>query len=128
MRTTQSKSLIRRRRRNLVKKQRLRIYGDREETALKKICGAVIVLILSLMNAGAETRKTLVIGNDSYPGNSLINARNDARAIGEALSALGYKATVDLDLDRKGMIDAIERFDDSIQPGDTVVLYYAGHG
>jgi Tfp pilus assembly protein PilF len=95
---------------------------------LRNILGIAVLLLISLVNAYSETRLALVIGNDSYPGNSLANARNDAKAIGEALASVGYKTTTDLDLNRKGMIDAVQAFNDLIQPGDTVVFYYAGHG
>jgi Tfp pilus assembly protein PilF len=95
---------------------------------LKNIFIVALLLLVCSANACSESRLALVIGNDSYPGNSLANARNDARAIGEALASLGYKTTTELDLNRKGMIDAVQAFNDLIQPGDTVVFYYAGHG
>jgi Tfp pilus assembly protein PilF len=93
-----------------------------------RICFFLSVLLASLPLCAISQRQALVIGNDSYPDNSLSNARNDAKAVADSLSSLGYATTLKLDVDRKGMIDAVSTFSDGLKPGDTVVLYYAGHG
>jgi tetratricopeptide (TPR) repeat protein len=77
---------------------------------------------------GSSIRRALIIGNDSYPGNKLQNARNDARAVAERLSSLGYKATLAIDVNRRSLAIAIDSFAASITPGDTALIYYAGHG
>jgi tetratricopeptide (TPR) repeat protein len=76
----------------------------------------------------AQSRHALVIGNDSYPGNELTNARNDARSIFAALNGLGYTATLVLDANRVNLSDSIDAFVDTLKPGDTALIYYAGHG
>lgn len=87
------------------------------------------VLVLAFVHAAvAAPRRALVIGNDSYPGQALSNARNDARSIAEALSEMGYKTSLALDSSRTQLVLEIENFVDSVQPGDTAVVYYAGHG
>ncbi len=74
-------------------------------------------------------RKALVIGNDNYQFvNKLVNARADARAIGKSLEGLGYQVSMQLDLDEKHMKKALRTFRESIQGGDEVLFYYAGHG
>ncbi len=92
----------------------------------KLVC--FIVAFLFGLPAMASTRRALVIGNDSYPGNELQNARNDAKGISAALSGIGYKTTLALDVNRAGLSDTVDTFVDSLAPGDTAILYYAGHG
>lgn len=84
--------------------------------------------VLSAPAALASTRRALVFGNDSYPGNELHNARNDARSVADALKLDGYQTTLGLDLNRRSMVTAIENFAQATNPGDVVVFYYAGHG
>ncbi|MGC2501106.1 MAG: caspase family protein [Silvibacterium sp.] len=95
------------------------------------ICVSVIIGI-SLCTLSAQAapaaRLALVIGNDSYPGNELRNARNDARSVADALKLDGYQTTLELDVNRHAMIKVIDQFAGDINPGDAVVFYYAGHG
>lgn len=74
-------------------------------------------------------RKALVIGNDDYQHvNKLANAVADAKAIGQSLEGLGYQVTLQLNLDEKHMKKSLRSFRESIQGGDEVLFYYAGHG
>ena len=71
----------------------------------------------------------LVIGNDSYVNvGKLKNAREDARTMAENLQSLNYKVTLKLDVTQKEMVGAIRNFATSVQGGDEVVIFYAGHG
>ena len=83
---------------------------------------------LSALSAWAQVRHAIVIGNDSYPGNSLANARNDATAVSAELKKTGYDVTLVLDANRSVLSDRIDAFVDKLHPGDTATLYYAGHG
>jgi len=79
--------------------------------------------------AAAVTRKALVIGNDNYSSVSkLVNARQDANAVGKSLTDLGYKVTVKNDLNEKDMKAVLRQFKNELEGGDEVVLFYAGHG
>ena len=79
--------------------------------------------------AARGARLALVIGNDTYQTvGSLKNARADARAIAAGLAATGFQVTLKLDLDEKGMKDALRSFKASIQGGDVAVFYFSGHG
>ena len=40
---------------------------------------------------GGERRLALVVGNDTYPDAPLRNARNDARAVADALADVGFR-------------------------------------
>jgi TPR repeat protein len=74
-------------------------------------------------------RKALIIGNDNYKNVSkLNNATSDAKAMSTALTALGFKVTVFLDIDEKAFKQALREFKMSIQGGDEVLVFFAGHG
>jgi uncharacterized caspase-like protein len=95
---------------------------------LKNWVKLFVLLALSTGVLRAETRRALVIGNDSYPGNALENARNDATAINQALQGAGYESTLILDADRATLSNKVDTFVDQLHSGDTALLYYAGHG
>lgn len=73
-------------------------------------------------------RRALVIGNRDYLVGQLKNPVNDARAMDLMLRRLGFITTLVLDLRREDIGSTIDRFTGSVQPGDDVVLFYAGHG
>jgi hypothetical protein len=74
-------------------------------------------------------RRALVIGNDTYrliP--KLVNAREDAKALSESLTSVGYQVTLKLDLTEKEMKAALRTFAAQVEGGDEVVVFFAGHG
>lgn len=74
-------------------------------------------------------RRALVIGNSSYSVAPLKNPANDARAMSEALKAMGFEVTLALDLPRDRMLAAAREYTDSLARAKPVGLfYYAGHG
>ena len=74
-------------------------------------------------------RLALVIGNDGYQSvPKLINARADARAMAKQLEATGFKVTLQFDLTERAMKDALRTFRTSVEGGDEVVVFFAGHG
>lgn len=97
-------------------------------TASKYLVISTLVLLSAGMAPGSPRRQALVIGNDNYAGNALKNARNDAKAIAKQLASLGYITSLKLDADRKAMSDSVDSFANGLQPGDTALVYYSGHG
>jgi hypothetical protein len=74
-------------------------------------------------------RLALVIGNDSYKSvEKLKNARADAKAIADNLTAVGYRVTLKEDLNEKEMKSAIRTLASQVQGGDEVLFFFAGHG
>lgn len=74
-------------------------------------------------------RKALVIGNDGYKFVSkLLNAKEDANAIAENLTKVGYKVTLKLDQSEKEMKASLRNFKALVEAGDEVAFFYAGHG
>ncbi len=98
---------------------------------MKKIHFPSLFLIIAMLQpllGTAAQRQALVIGNDSYPGNSLRNARHDAQAIADALGSLGYITLLQTDVTRRVLEDSVDTFANRLNAGDTAVLFYSGHG
>jgi uncharacterized caspase-like protein len=88
-----------------------------------------LILLLTSLTPALAARLALVIGNDGYQEvTRLEKARNDARAMGEALEALGFRVSLALDATRRDMNRAIEDFNGSVSEGDIAVFFFAGHG
>lgn len=74
-------------------------------------------------------RKALVIGNDKYQHvQPLMNAKQDASAIANTLSKLGYSVTLHQDLTEKAFKQALREFRSNLDGGDEVLFFFAGHG
>ena len=91
-------------------------------------------LVASLPAAGATAaqeqgrRLALLIGNSAYQKNALSNPVNDARDFGALLAESGFETLVRTDLDLHGMEAAVLDFAAGLREGDTVLVFYAGHG
>ncbi len=75
----------------------------------------------------------LVIGIDDYqaPMNKLTTAVNDAKAMGKLLEeGYGFKVQhlLDHDATRFNILDALAKYETTVKPPDSVLVYYAGHG
>ena len=90
------------------------------------------VLVVGPLQAAAEKRVALVIGNNAYDDlGRLNNPVNDAKLMTRSLRELGFDVVEHTDADEKAMKRAIQEFGRRIERvgRDTVSLfYYAGHG
>ena len=77
-----------------------------------------------------EQRIALVIGNSGYEAvPRLRNPLGDASAVATVLRRLGFThVDLKLDLDRRGMTDALREFSTRAMGADWAVIYYSGHG
>ena len=76
-----------------------------------------------------EKRLALVIGNGDYPGsNKLGNPVNDATDMAAALKKLGFEVMQFTNLNKRGMLEAINNFGDNLRDYQVGLFYYAGHG
>ena len=90
---------------------------------------AIFVLLLILTPARAQNRLALVMGNNAYENVAkLKKATNDAKGIGETLTSLGFDVTVATDTSRREMNRTLQTFNNSIDEGDIVLFFFAGHG
>ena len=72
-------------------------------------------------------RIALVVGNDSYSLRPLLNAVNDARAMQKALRGAGFRVVMRENAGKVSMDEAVVEFLSAIGPGDTALVFYAGH-
>ncbi|MBX3532331.1 MAG: caspase family protein [Rhizobiaceae bacterium] len=90
---------------------------------------ALFLLFLTAGGAAAERRVALVIGIDRYEHlRPLTNAVNDARAVEDALAALGFEVTSESDRDLRRFRRAIEDFREDGAGADVALVFFAGHG
>jgi uncharacterized caspase-like protein len=75
-----------------------------------------------------EKRVALVVGNAAYPTSPLRNPVNDARAMAQALRALGFDVLARENAGEKDLKRAIEDFGDRLRGGGVGLFFYAGHG
>ncbi|MEP3277129.1 MAG: caspase family protein [Stappiaceae bacterium] len=79
--------------------------------------------------AVAQKKLALVLGNDAYQNVApLAKAINDARSVATTMQQLGFEVSLGENLTRSDMSRALLDFDQKIQPGDTALFFFAGHG
>ncbi len=97
----------------------------------RRLFALTLTLLLSIFSveAFAEKRWALVIGNNDYKDiPKLEKAVGDAEAIAQTLAGVGYNVTTALNLDRRQLNQALAKLYANIEPGDTVLVHYSGHG
>jgi len=91
-------------------------------------------LPISIMHQKANKkmgkRMALVIGNSNYPTAALRNPENDANAINDELTKLGFEVSKLTNCNYQTMKKAIVDFGTKLQQDQTTtgLFYYAGHG
>ncbi|PTM42537.1 caspase family protein [Bosea sp. 124] len=87
------------------------------------------MLLLAMPALATERRVALVIGNSSYSNAPVLpNTVNDARDMAVSLRKVGFEVVDGVNLDKRGMDQAVTRFARLAQDADAVMFYYAGHG
>ncbi len=108
------------------------IFSRGAAPRLAQFIVVVLVLACGPHRAWAENRFALVIGNNHYlnlgADHQLQKAVNDAQAVGDALERDGFRVLRGSDLSRSQMVDKLYELSSRIQPGDTALFYFAGHG
>jgi tetratricopeptide (TPR) repeat protein len=82
--------------------------------------------------AHAEKRVALVIGNSAYRAvPALPNPAADAKLMSDTLLSLGFFVVgggAQIDLDKAGFDEALQKFGRQLNGADVALFYYAGHG
>jgi hypothetical protein len=93
------------------------------------VLGALAFLASLNGPAWSQKRVALLIGNNAYANvPRLATAVSDARAVGATLKGLGFAVTVSENLSRQDMSRTLLTFDKAIEPGDTALFFFSGHG
>lgn len=97
-----------------------------------RLASLIVLALMALAappQAEAAKRVALVIGNDAYENvPKLLKARNDAKAMADALTRIGFDVVSAEDVGRRAMSRALVEFEQKIEAGDTALLFFAGHG
>jgi Caspase domain len=91
-----------------------------------------LLLLGAALPSQAATRHAFVVGVNTYDNlasdKQLAKAVNDARAVGETLTGLGFNVSRQEDLKRAELNKAWQVFLARVQPGDMVAVFFSGHG
>ena len=94
-----------------------------------RIIAALLFAVVLAEPALAERRVALVVGNDSYDEvTGLKKAVSDAHALADALKPLGFEVDVVDNASRSTLSRHMVDFERRVQPGDTALFFFAGHG
>ena len=88
-----------------------------------------VPILQSIEDLQGDTRRriALVIGNSEYQIGPLVNPRNDAEDLAQALEAAGFQVLLRLDRTLSQMEQDLGEFRTALRPGDVAKLFYAGH-
>ena len=107
-------------------------FPDMPYRAFHKIAFLLISFTLAALAAtpsSAQRRIALVIGNDGYENVAVLQkARNDAKAMAEMLTKIGFEVVKAENLGRRAMSRAVLELEKRIESQDLVLFFYAGHG
>jgi hypothetical protein len=105
-----------------------------KKRSIRTLQSIVVMLFCAMMTTDvtAATRHAFVVGVNTYdnlaPDKQLAKAVNDARAVGETLTGLGFTVSRQEDLKRAELNKAWQSFLARVQPGDMVAVFFSGHG
>jgi len=87
------------------------------------------IAALAAAPAFAEARRALIVGiNDYREITPLQKAVGDAEALKVTLERLGFSVDLVLNADRREFNRAVSAFQSSLDPGDTALVHFSGHG
>ena len=89
-----------------------------------------LVLVWTTIEAAADKRVALVVGNSAYQNvPQLPNPANDAQAIANLFKGVGFDFVLtQQDVGYLEFKRALRKFEDAASDADIAVVYYAGHG
>jgi hypothetical protein len=89
----------------------------------------LVLASLAATAASAEARRALIVGiNDYREIPPLQKAVGDANALKATLESLGFSVDLVVNADRRELNRAVSAFQGSLQPGDTALIHFSGHG
>lgn len=92
------------------------------------VCGVLGAQPRAFQPIPVERKVALVIGNARYSRGVLANPENDANALAETLSGLGFQVTKRLNVTLRDFKNEVDSFAGSLRKDDLALFYFAGHG
>jgi formylglycine-generating enzyme required for sulfatase activity len=93
-----------------------------------RILVPVVLLLCSALDALAEKRVALVIGNSAYALAPLSNPKNDADDVAAALQRLNFNVTKRKDLTIREFDRTLDDFVAQAKDADVALFFFSGHG
>jgi uncharacterized caspase-like protein len=92
------------------------------------VATAALTVIADSVDAFAERRVALVIGNAAYKATApLATPRNDAEDVSTVLKTLGFEVITTINAGKRDMDNALQRFARLAIDADSALFFYAGH-
>ncbi len=89
---------------------------------------AIACVAVTMATKAHAAQKAFVVGNSNYAHTpQLRNPVNDAKDLKVRLEALGYEASLGLDLKRTEFLTKFQSFTQSLRSEDLALIFYAGH-
>ena len=97
---------------------------------VRRFCLILCLTAAAQVFANEAGRYALVLANADYLGKTrdLANPLRDAELMERTLKSLGFVVSKEVNLTRKGMINAVSGFSAQLPAGSVALVYYAGHG
>jgi Caspase domain/Lysozyme inhibitor LprI len=96
---------------------------------LRILMFVLLALPISMVPAAAQEKVALVIGNASYTNaTTLANPRNDAKAVADKLTSIGFEVALYEDLNGQDFRVALGVFSEKALKAELALVFYAGHG
>lgn len=101
--------------------------------AFRSLAAALFCALAVLLGTAAEARRlAIVVGNDLYPAlkadQQLQRAASDARAVSAKLKSMGFEVETVENANLRTLDRLLTQIVVRSGPGDTVLLFFAGHG
>ena len=108
-------------------------FVTKPASVLAPLAAGLMLLLAGSIAAQAADRLAFVVGVDTYPnlgpGAQLERPVADARSVAGTLEGLGFKVTLlSGTVTQEAMLRRFGAFKERLQAGDTVLVYFAGHG
>ena len=93
-----------------------------------KTAAIVVLAMICVGSPAIAERVALVVGNANYDvAPDLANPTNDAKAIADALTRLGFKVTLLTDAGETSLWEELDKFISNAETAESAVFFYSGH-
>jgi TPR repeat protein len=96
---------------------------------LRAVAIVLVGMFAACMSDAIAKQVAIVVGNNTYQEITPLTAGvNDARAMAGGLQRVGFKVELVENGTKREISRALSRVEGQIEPGDTVVFHFSGHG